>query len=171
MEETSYILTAEMDPASFTWLDALRREHFPPERNKLSAHLTMFHRLSGEQVDCFAAIPMPSAEIGLHFCAVRFLGSGVAFSVRSPELEHVRCNIAKAIGGELSRQDSQKWTPHVTVQNKASANAAKDLFKTLQKTFTPRDGCATGLLVWEYLGGPWKLVRRHPFQASDSGPS
>jgi hypothetical protein len=44
--DRSFILTAELDPASFAWLDWLRREHFPPERNLLPAHLTLFHRLS-----------------------------------------------------------------------------------------------------------------------------
>jgi len=43
--ETTYILTAEMDDDSFAWLAGLRRRHFPPERNFLPAHLTLFHRL------------------------------------------------------------------------------------------------------------------------------
>ena len=44
------IVTAELGPEDFAWLNGLRRQHFPPERNQLAAHLTMFH-----------AIP-PSAE-------------------------------------------------------------------------------------------------------------
>ena len=47
--ETTYILTAEMDPESYAWLDRLRQQHFPLERNLLPAHLTMFHRLSSAQ--------------------------------------------------------------------------------------------------------------------------
>ena len=39
------IVTAELGPADFAWLDAQRRAHFPPERNQLAAHLTMFHAL------------------------------------------------------------------------------------------------------------------------------
>jgi hypothetical protein len=35
-EAATYILTAELDPESFTWLDGLRREHFLPERNLTS---------------------------------------------------------------------------------------------------------------------------------------
>lgn len=35
-EAATYILTAELDPESFAWLDALRREHFLPERNLTS---------------------------------------------------------------------------------------------------------------------------------------
>jgi hypothetical protein len=51
----------------------------------------------------------------------------------------------------------------VTVQNKASADTAKTLFAALSDTFATRTGHATGLLVWEYLGGPWKLARRLAF--------
>lgn len=163
MNDKTYILTAELDDASFAWLDALRREHFPPERNVLSAHLTMFHRLSGAQIDRLQMAAMPTGSIALTFDSLRFLGSGVAVNVRSPELERLRRDIAAAIGGELSQQDSQKWTPHVTVQNKVLAANAKALFATLDENFAMRTGHATGLLVWEYLGGPWKLARRLAF--------
>lgn len=163
MNDKTYILTAELDDASFTWLDAMRREHFPPERNVLSAHLTMFHRLSGAQVARLQEIAMPAQPIALSFDSLRFLGAGVAFNVRSPDLERLRRDIAAAIGGELSRQDSHKWTPHVTVQNKVQAAAAKALYATLGDKFVVRSGHATGVVAWEYLGGPWKLERRVPF--------
>ena len=39
------IVTAELAREDFAWLDRLRRAHFPPDRNHLSAHLTMFHAL------------------------------------------------------------------------------------------------------------------------------
>ena len=163
MDETTYILTAELDEDSFAWLDALRRQHFPPARNVLSAHLTMFHRLSASQVDTLRRVAVPSAPIGLSFDSLRFLGSGVAFNVRSAELERLRHDIAQSVGDGLSRQDSQKWMPHVTVQNKVQADIAKGLFAALDETFVHRNGCATGLVVWEYLGGPWKLERRISF--------
>ncbi|MDB5656170.1 MAG: 2-5 ligase family protein [Tardiphaga sp.] len=163
MDEKTYILTAEMDDASFAWLDALRRQHFPPARNFLSAHLTMFHRLFALQIDQLQAIAMPPAPIDLDFHAVRFLGSGVAFSVGSPALERLRRDIIATVGGELSRQDSQKWLPHVTVQNKVKADAARALFERLGHGFVGRAGHATGLVVWEYLGGPWKRSHRLSF--------
>ena len=39
------IVTALLGDEDFAYLDGLRREHLPPERNRLSAHLTMFHHL------------------------------------------------------------------------------------------------------------------------------
>ena len=38
-----------MDDSSQVHFDRLRELHFPPERNYLSAHLTLFHKLPGER--------------------------------------------------------------------------------------------------------------------------
>ncbi|MBR0968671.1 2'-5' RNA ligase family protein [Bradyrhizobium diazoefficiens] len=162
MMEPTFILTAEMDGESFAWLDALRRRHFPPERNMLPAHLTMFHRLSPAQLAALRSLDMPRSPVPLCFDRVVFLGFGVALHVQSDELERLRKG-ARASLGELSRQDSQPWRPHVTIQNKAPAETARHLHQTLQDGFTERAGAATGLLIWEYLGGPWRLAERIAF--------
>ena len=39
------LVTAELPGGIFAWADGLRRAHFPPERNKLKAHVTLFHAL------------------------------------------------------------------------------------------------------------------------------
>jgi 2'-5' RNA ligase superfamily protein len=46
----TYILTVRLDDASFGRLQDWRMRHFPPERNYLPAHLTLFHTLSVEQI-------------------------------------------------------------------------------------------------------------------------
>lgn len=156
----TYILTAELDAESFDWLDGLRRTHFPPERNLLPAHVTLFHRLSSDQTKLLAACGLPRDPVSILFDAPILLGSGVAIRVRSPGLERLRTATRDAMGGEFPRQDSQTWRPHVTIQNKVTADAARRLFGRMQEGFEPRSGYVTGLLVWEYLGGPWRLVER-----------
>ena len=161
--EITYILTAEMDNESFAWLDGLRREHFPPDRNFLSAHLTLFHRLSPAQVARLRLIERPCAPVELRFDRVVFLGFGVALGVQSAELERLRSKARAEIGGEFSRQDAQPWKPHVTVQNKVTAESARQLQDALEQGFSERVGAVTGLLVWQYLGGPWTLADRIAF--------
>ena len=39
------LITAELPRDVFAWVDALRRAHYPPERNRLGAHVTLFHAL------------------------------------------------------------------------------------------------------------------------------
>ena len=42
------ILTAELPPDLHRWATELRRAHFPPERNLLEAHVTLFHALPAQ---------------------------------------------------------------------------------------------------------------------------
>ena len=70
-------------------------------------------------------------------------------------------------GGQLTRQDSQAdWRPHVTVQNKVTVDKARELQRTLEADFIVRSAAVTGLLIWEYLGGPWRLFERFTFPKS-----
>ena len=162
--DRTFILTAELDDASFDWLDGLRRDRFPPERNLLPAHLTLFHRLSPAQAGRLGDVAPPDAPIPMLCDGVRLLGFGVAIEVACPELARLRTALRAAMGGELSRQDSQGWRPRVTIQNKVTATAARGRYDELQAGFAPRAGAVCGLLVWEYLNGPWRLDRRLPFE-------
>lgn len=72
---STYILTAELDAENFFWLDDLRRKHFPPERNLLCAHLTMFHQLSPLHIERLAGVSLPSSPIKIAFSGVTFLVS------------------------------------------------------------------------------------------------
>jgi 2'-5' RNA ligase len=161
--DRSFILTAELDPTSFEWLDGLRRKHFPPERNLLPAHLTLFHRLSWAQTNRLDEAAIPSAPIHVLYDGVRLLGAGVAIETRSPELERLRAALHTAMAGEFSRQDSQTWRPHVTIQNKVPITTARELHDELQTKFEARAGAIHALLVWEFLGGPWRPAGRLPF--------
>lgn len=51
----------------------------------------------------------------------------------------------------------------VTIQNKVPAQEAHQLHQVLREHFAPRAGAVTGLLVWEYLGGPRRPEKRLPF--------
>src|SRR5919112_1744177 len=53
-EPAPLILSAVLDAPVQQRLDALRRAHFPPERNHLAAHVTLFHHLPGAEEDAVA---------------------------------------------------------------------------------------------------------------------
>lgn len=167
---SALIVTAELGRADFAWLDGQRRTYFPPERNQLAAHLTMFHALppSGEAeiravLARQAAAPPPRALIG----GLMNLGRGVAYRVVSEELERVRGEIAGHFHGLLTAQDAQGWRPHVTIMNKAEPAAAKALLKELESSFVPRPLAVRGLGLHRYLGGPWEALGTWSFR----GPS
>ena len=114
------ILTALLGTADFVWADALRRAHFPPERNVLRAHLTLFHHLppSSERElrdalrDACRA-PAPPARLA----SLIALGRGVAYRVDSAALSAIRACLADRFDTLLTPQDEAGWRAHITVQN------------------------------------------------------
>src|SRR3954452_6981209 len=112
--ETTYILTAEMDGESFAWLDDIRGEHFPPERNFISAHLTLFHRLSGPQIVQLRYVALPHTGPVVHFDRVALLGFGFSLHIQSAQLARLRSGRQFGMGGKFSPQARQDWKPHVT---------------------------------------------------------
>ena len=161
------IVTAELGGPDLAWLDGLRRRHYPPERNQLAAHLTMFHSLppsaEGEvrgRLAAMAAERPPQAIVA----GVMNLGGGVAMRVVSDELDQIRDRIAADLHGLLSAQDSAGWRPHVTIQNKVSPRVAKALLDALAAGFKPRPLQITGLALHRYLGGPWQALASYAFR-------
>jgi len=161
------IVTAELAAEDFAWLDTLRRRHFPPERNRLPAHLTMFHALppSAERevrarlAEAAAERPPPALIAG-----VMDLGGGTALRVVSADLNAMRDDLARRFHGLLSAQDSGGWRPHVTIQNKVAPNTARALREALEREFQPRPLRLAGLGLHRYLGGPWQTLRVYPFR-------
>ncbi len=154
------IITLKLDDESFEFFNELRQLHFPPERNFLSAHLTLFHHLPGEDSKTVASDLT-------HFCAGfknfplqfndwRMLGRGVAVKVEAPELYSLHRLLSKSWNEWLTAQDRQKFQPHITVQNKVAPDQARRLYENLVAGWQPRMGAATGLRLWHYLGGEWK---------------
>lgn len=162
------IVTAALDEGAFAWFDDLRRTHFPPERNVVPAHLTLFHALPGDQEETLGeTLKAAASRTQALTISVRgpwSLGRGVAYRIASPPLEALRAELANAFAPHLTRQDAAPWRPHITVQNKVDPDAAKQLLQKLQHDFEPFDIVAEGLLVWRYLGGPWEPLARLAFE-------
>lgn len=141
--------------------------HFPPDRNQVPAHLTLFHHLPpgveaelGARLVTHTAASPPKAWIA----GIMNLGRGTAFRVESEALEDIRADLALAFHGILTPQDQAPWHPHITIQNKVEPRVAKALQDDLRAGFEPRQLKITGLQSWRYLGGPWEPIRKHSFR-------
>lgn len=161
------IVTAEIAPRDFSWLEGLRRAHYPPERNRVPVHLTMFHALppSAEseargRLSRLVRRPPPNARIE----GLMDLGGGVAFRVVSPDLDSIRDELAAGLHGLLSAQDSAGWRPHATIQNKVAPKVARALKQELEKQIVARPLAISGLALHRYLGGPWERLALYPFR-------
>ena len=162
------ILTARMAPAAQLLFQRLRDRHFPPERNIVPAHLTLFHHLPGGEeamiVERLKAVARGLEPVPVEVAGLRSLGQGVAFDLRSEDLADLRAELAEGWHGLLVPQDRQGWRAHVTVQNKVEAAVAKATLAELSDGFRPWRFAVTGLQLWRYLGGPWEAVREVGFR-------
>jgi hypothetical protein len=161
------IVTAELGAEDFAWLDGLRRRHYPPDRNRVPAHLTMFHALApsaeGEargRLAGLAAGPAPAARIA----GIMDLGGGVALRIVSDELDAIRNELAHDLHGLLGAQDAGGWRPHVTIQNKVEPRVSRELCRSLERDFEPRPLRIAGLGLHRYLGGPWETLGIYKFR-------
>jgi hypothetical protein len=169
MAAAPIIVTATFGDGDNGWLQELRRIHYPPERNQVPAHLTLFRHLPpgveaelGRRLATCAATAPPRALLA----GVIDLGSGTALRVESEELEDIRYDLAEAFRGLLIPQDSSPWRPHITVQNKVEPREARTLQQNLRAGFEPRSLHIRGLASWRYLGGPWEPIRTHVFRGN-----
>ena len=171
MADAPLIVTLAFASDDFIRFDAMRRRHFPPQRNHIPAHLTLFHHLPGDReaevARSLADVCKDIAPFALTVTGLRFLGFGSAYALRSAALDPLRATLATHWANDLTAQDRQKFTAHVTIQNKAPADLAKQLFAELEAGFEPFEVTATGLLLWRYLGGPWERAAFHAFDATD----
>ncbi len=162
------IITAEMSKADQAWANALRREHFPPERNHLDAHITLFHHLPpGHLPEIKSRLALLASECPppvAWLSDVMMLGRGVAYRIDSPELLSLRDKLAHNFSGLLIPQDQARPRLHITVQNKVEPPVAKALHAELSGTFEPRLLAISGLAAYYYRGGPWEHIGRWQFR-------
>lgn len=164
------VVTLAVDDETQRRWDALRRRHFPAHRLLVGAHVTLFHAVPGEHGDAALADAQALAARTGPFPVVEdepySLGSGVALRVVSPALRAVHADLATRWGRWLTRQDSQPFRPHVTVQNKVDPQLARRTLAELRATAPSGwTGTATGISLWHYEGGPWTPIRTVPFSA------
>jgi 2'-5' RNA ligase superfamily len=160
------IVSALFAEPDFQRLDQQRRAYFPPERNQLCAHMTLFHHLPPScedellrRLQAETSFPAPQASLS----GLIMLGYGVAYRVNSPTLEDARASLADAFRGLLTPQDQAPWRPHVTIQNKVKPAVAKALHARLSIGFAPRALSITGLAAYYYRDGPWEPIAAYRF--------
>ena len=168
MTPAPLILTLTLDAASQAFFDEQRRQHFPPERNYLSAHLTLFHALPGAEHEAIVAdlTEVAASQPGplpLHVTGLKFMGRGVMYTLDNPTLPALHRRLQRQWEPWLTPQDRQGIRPHITVQNKVDPAVARALHAELTADFQPFTAEGTVLALWAYQGGPWQLRQQFAF--------
>lgn len=168
MGSEPFIVTAALPEDIFAWSEGLRRAYFPAEKNKLHAHVTLFHsfapslfdELRGYLPKIAKEYPMPEGEV----TGLMDLGKGTAIALQSPEMLAVRAEIAEHFHGMLTAQDQVEPRLHITVQNKVGKAEARALQAELGPAIEPRRFCFPALELHIYKGGMWEFVKRCAFR-------
>ena len=168
ISDAPFIITAKLPDGMEKWATALRRQHFPPERNYLAAHVTLFHALppsaEGEIRRALAGIAAENSPVEGRLDGIMPLGRGTALKLSSSGILHIWEQLAGRFHGLLIPQDQHRPRLHVTIQNKVDPGAAKALQKALDPLIEPRDFRFSGLSLHIYRGGPWDFVKTYPFR-------
>ncbi len=159
------VLTLRLDDDSQAFFEGMRRKHFPPERNQIPAHLTLFHSLPDTEAvsAVLEAVAQREAGFRIAITGLRSLGKGVAYKVASAALLRLHGELVVAFEEHLTAQDRQRFGPHIVIQNKATPEAARALLAELERGFHALEADAVGLDLWHYLGGPWELAATFGF--------
>ena len=167
-----FILTAALPPAIQGWAQGLRQAHYPPERNHLHAHVTMFHSFAPSLLDELKTfLPRITNEFAPpqgQVSGIMDLGTGTAIALSADPLLSLRQLIAEHFHGSLTDQDRYEPRPHITIQNKVTKREARALQSqlTLEVELKQDDGPFTfpALELHLYRDGPWELVKRQAFR-------
>lgn len=158
MGNPPFIVTAGLPRDVVAWADRLRRAYYPPERNHLAAHVTLFHSfapsLFEELKEVLPKFAAQEAPILAWVEGLMDLGKGTAISIRSPGMLELRHRIAEHFHGSLTAQDLHEPRLHITIQNKVVQEQARELQSELGPEIETREFRFTGLELHIYRGGP-----------------
>ena len=154
------ILTARAEPATQRRFEDLRRQHYPPELNRVPAHISLFHQLPGSELAAVTErLRLTAREHrapAVEAASLRSLGRGVAVTLRSPGLAALHDDLMAAWEPLLIPQDRHRFAGHVTIQNKVDPRVARTTLIDLAATFQPWSFTVVAIDVWRYLDGPWE---------------
>ena len=170
-----FILTAALPPDLQGWAEGLRRAHYPPERNRLHAHVTLFHAFAPSLMEeLLRYLPRVVAEFAPPRGAVKGimdLRKGTAIALDARQLLALRAIIGEHFHGSLTSQDLHEPRPHITIQNKVTRQEARALQASLPSVLAPWIAKGSfpfpALELHLYRGGPWQKVRSFAFRGRE----
>lgn len=169
-----YILTLLADSKLHRAMNDIRKRYFPPQLNKLEAHITLFHALPESRLD---GVVLPAIKDLVQTTSPFQLGATTPFKLK----KGIAIGMPKDHGGNAARwvyQSFQRqwrdflspqdmsFQAHYTVMNKVDDRKKVDnAFAQLQSNWKPHFGTAEGVSLWKYNAGHWDLVEHHRFKA------
>jgi hypothetical protein len=170
-DRTPHIVLALLPDAVQARLDGLRRAHYPPERNRVPAHCTLFHAVPGmvaaELAAKLATLTAQTPPPRVRIDRIIDLDGGTALGLASPDLLNLRETLAHHFHGLLSGGDALPPRFHVTVQNKVDRRAAHSLQADLAASWHAIDTTIPAIAVHRVVDGLWQPAGLWAFRGAN----
>ena len=162
---SSCILTIQLPAVTADYFNQLRRQYYPAHANQVAAHMSLFYRLPADEPQVGAALAAMEAHapFTMQVNGVQRYTNGVAYTLLSEPLQLLHQSLQQRWMPLLTWRDQQPLRPHITIMNQVTAWKAQQLHEKLLAEFQPFEITATGLQLWRYLKGPWKLLETYSF--------
>ncbi len=168
--EDSYVLTLHTDQPHHKLMTSLRERYFPPEINKLDAHIALFRALPGSQLPRITQdivhVTESQSSFTINANAPFRMKRGVGIHVvdQSGQAKSIYEKLKAQWNPFLSQQD-RSFRAHYTVQNKVEDEAAVErTLKELEEQFHGSRGQVLGLTLYKFGDrGYWNKARDFPF--------
>ncbi|MCS6986527.1 MAG: 2'-5' RNA ligase family protein [Sphingomonadaceae bacterium] len=161
------VLTLRLPARLQERLEALRRRYYPPARNRVPAHLTLFRQLPGpaldEVTDAIAQEAVRTPPFPFQLLPPRAWGGAIVLPVTSEDLMDLHARLAERMALLLGAADRGPYRPHVTLANHLDLDARPVVLGALSARWPrPEGAVAEGLTLWqlEPRGGWLLLVTR-----------
>ena len=155
-------------------LTSLRDKYFPPELNKLAAHIALFRALPGSQLprltQDIARLTQSQAPFSILASQAFRMRQGVGIHVKddSGRLKSIYEELKAQWSSFLSQQD-RSFSPHYTIQNKVADDTKVDeTLMELTNQFHGSRGQALGLSLYRYDHGHWRKTKDFMFEKESS---
>lgn len=167
--EEPLIVTLKIEDSAQAMFDRLRTQHYPKHANFLPAHCTLFHTLPSINPIIHQTLEAncERSKLILKVSGILLNSNGVAYSIESEELQKLHKTLQKKFKRWLTRKDSTRLKPHITIQNKVTSFKASRLHESLMKSFEPFEITASGFSTWLYEKGPWKHLLDYQFEIKE----
>ena len=171
-EDSTYVLTLRTNREFHERINHLRKQHFPPQLNKIGAHITLFHALPGSQlttiISDIISLVHTESSFTMRTSEPIKMSYGVALNANSQDARRLWDILAQKWGPTgadfLSKQD-QHFKAHYTIQNKAEKDVAQKSWEEVKENFRSDQGRAIGFTLYKYLkGGYWRYQRTFDFK-------
>ncbi|KAL6246600.1 hypothetical protein RBB50_006838 [Rhinocladiella similis] len=172
--EESYILTLHTDRQHHQLMTSLRERYFPPQLNKLDAHIALFRSLPSSRlpqiIPDIKALTQSQPTFEVSATSPFLMKHGVGIHVDDPEgrAEAIFKQLKAKWDPFLSQQD-RSFRAHYTLQNKVDDDAdVRQTFKEVKEQFHGSRGQVTALTLYRYERGFWKEPQHFPLNDDHS---